>query len=58
MLAPGLAEPVTPPGKPILLAVPAAIIVGLIGFTLHAGAVVSVRHADGAFDRPEAPATS
>ena len=40
MLAPGLSEPVSPPGLPILAGVPLAVVGGLLGFAVHAGAVV------------------
>ena len=40
MLVPGLPESVAPAGMPILLAVLAAVVLGLIGFAVHAGAVV------------------
>lgn len=40
MLAPGLPEPVSPPGLPIIAAVPLAVVGGLLGFAIHAGAVV------------------
>ena len=40
MLAPGLPEPVSPPGMPIAVAVPLAVVFGLIAFAVHAGAVV------------------
>lgn len=40
MLAPGLLEPVTPPGMPVAVAVPLAVVLGLLAFAVHAGAVV------------------
>lgn len=40
MLAPGLPEPVSPSGLPIMAAVPLAVVGGLLGFAVHAGAVV------------------
>lgn len=40
MLAPGLPEPVSPPGLPIAIAVPMAVAFGLLSFAVHAGAVV------------------
>ena len=40
VLAPGLPEPVSPPGMPVLLAVPAAVVLGLLGFMVRAGVVV------------------
>lgn len=40
VLAPGLPEPVSSPGMPILLAIPAVVVFGLVGFMVHASAVV------------------
>lgn len=41
VLAPGLPEPVSPPGFPFPVAAVGAVVFGLIGFTWHAGAVVA-----------------
>lgn len=40
MLSPGLSEPVSPPALPIAVALPLAVVGGLLGFAVHAGAVV------------------
>lgn len=40
MLAPGQPEPVSPPGMPIAVAVPLAVVFGLLSFAVHAGAVI------------------
>ena len=40
MIAPGFLEPVSPPGMPIAVAVSLAVVGGLLGFAVHAGAVV------------------
>lgn len=42
MLAPGLSEPVSPPGAPIAVAVPLAVVFGLLAFGVHAGVVVAL----------------
>ena len=41
MLAPGLPEPVSPPGMPIAVVVPLAVVFGLIAFAVHVVAVVA-----------------
>ena len=40
VLAPGLPEPISPPGMPIMLAIPAVVVFGLVGFMVHVVAVV------------------
>ena len=40
VLAPGMPEPATAPGLPILVTILGAVAMGLLGFVVHAGAVV------------------